>query len=267
MPRNGKNLQEAGMKDVQFCVEYNKPLCGGVFELKIRAEEKLPPVGCGKFLHIETGNPSLLLRRPFCICKSDAYSVTVVVAKVGAGTASMSELKKGDKVRAALPLGNGFTLTEAHKKVALIGGGVGCAPLLSVPSCYPDKSYRAYLGFPDAGRVILESDFAAVCKTSVATDDGSYGRKGFVTDLFADGLEEFAPDVILTCGPVGMLKAVAKIAAARNVEAYMSGEARMGCGVGACLVCACGVRGGDGLVHSMRACADGPVFNLKDVVL
>ena len=101
----------------------------------------------------------------------------------------------------------------------------------------------------------------------LSTDDGSAGEKGYVTESFKRHLSEFMPDIILTCGPEIMVKAVAKLSKEFSIPAYMSGENRMACGVGACLVCTCAVKQKDGSVRNMRSCVDGPVFNLEDLVL
>ncbi|MDR2201176.1 MAG: dihydroorotate dehydrogenase electron transfer subunit [Clostridiales bacterium] len=254
------------MRDVRFKVENIRFLSGSVFELTLLSAQKLPPMRCGQFLHIETPDRSKPLRRPFCLYKFGDRTVTLAAAVVGGGTAALSRVKKGDVLNAVLPLGNGFTLGERHKKAALIGGGLGCAPLLSVPDCYPKTEYRAFLGFADKASVLFEREFAAKCKTVVSTDDGGYGVRGFVTDAFADSLNEFFPDVVLTCGPPAMLKAVAALCAKNKIPAFVSTEERMGCGVGACLVCACALKDGGGVKYA-RVCADGPVFALEDLAL
>ncbi len=255
------------MKDIIFEVEHIKFLTSTVFELKLKSDEKLPEMRPGQFLHLKVNDSSVLLRRPFCLYKFDEKSVTLIIAIVGKGTTILSQMKKGEKVFAIVPVGNGFTLGAEHKKIALIGGGVGCAPLLAVPKFYKDKEFRAFLGFASKSSVMFEDDFKKACKTFVSTDDGSYGFKGYVTESFILELNNFKPDVILTCGSENMLKAVAKRSVEYKIPAYMSGETRMACGVGACLVCACAVKGEDGIYHNKRACVDGPVFKLEDVML
>lgn len=253
------------MQDYMLTVAYNKRLYGDTHEIKFIADTDLPEMHSGQFLHLEVKDVPTVLRRPFCLYRFDARSVTIVVANVGKGSARVCAMQKGEQTRAILPIGNGFRLEDRHKKIAIIGGGVGCAPLCSLGQCYPDREYRAYLGFADKNAVYCESDFASFSETTVCTDDGSYGFHGFPTDAFIkDGFE---PDVILTCGPMPLIKAVAKLSAARKIPAYMSGEQHMGCGVGACLVCVCALRNPDGTVSHKRACVDGPVFNLEDLVL
>lgn len=254
------------MKDFVLTVTENVKLTDTVRRFVLASERELPKINCGQFLHLQVGG-RFLLRRPFCIHKFDRNSVTLIVAEVGGGTKMMSQFKVGDKVNAILPIGNGFTLGENHRKIVLLGGGVGCAPLTSVPIVYPDRQYISYIGFSTAEAVILENDFAAFGRTIVCTDDGSVGRSGYVTDVLRADIEKINPDVILVCGPTPMMKAAAKLSYDKKIPAYMSGETRMGCGVGACLVCACAIKNADGTVSHKRACVDGPVFNLEDIIL
>lgn len=254
------------MQDIEFTVEYNREITPGVHEIKLTAPRRLPVMRCGQFLHLEVRGYPTVLRRPFCLYKFDAQSVTIIVAVVGKGTAVLCKARPGDKMKAIVPIGNGFTLSSEHKRVALIGGGVGCAPLAAVGLCYPDRDYRTYLGFSTKDKVCFADDFA-FGKTTVCTDDGSYGYRGFPTDACRADMADWKPDVILTCGSEGLVKAVAKLSLETGVPGYMSGEARMGCGVGACLVCACALKNADGTVSHKRACVDGPVFKLEDLVL
>lgn len=255
------------MKDVEFTLKNIKEIAPDIFELVLVSGEKLPPMRCGQFLHMEVKDDSLPLRRPFCLYKFDDKSVTLIVAKVGKGTNRICSMKTGEKVRAIVPIGNGFTPKAEHKKIALIGGGVGCAPLYSVKSCYPEKEYMAFLGYANKQSIVMYDDFKKEYRTVLSTDDGSAGEKGYVTDAFLRHIDEFKPDIILTCGSENMLKAVARVSKQLSISAYMSGENRMACGVGACLVCACAVKQKDGSVKNMRACVDGPVFSLEDIEL
>ena len=255
------------MRDITFSVQSISFLTKDVFELKLFSKEVLPAMHAGQFVHIKVNDPSVGLRRPFCLYKFDANSVTLMIAVVGKGTEALARLKKGDKVLGIVPLGNGFKLSGQHQTVALIGGGIGCAPLLAVPSCYPGRTFNSYLGFCNKDQVMLQQEFEKVSHATVSTDDGSHGFKGYTSDAFlADYRAGFKPDVILTCGPLPMIKAVAKISLETGIPAYMSGETRMGCGVGACLVCTCAVRE-NGVMKNKRACVDGPVFLVEDLAL
>ena len=254
------------MKDYELTLQSKRPVSPDVWEFVFRSAETLPPIRCGQFLHLKVGG-EFLLRRPFCIYKFDAQSVSLIVAVVGGGTRRMVRMREGEKAKAVLPIGNGFTLSENHRKILLLGGGVGCAPLVTVPVTYPDREYVSYIGFSDKGAVAFENDFSAFGKTVICTDNGSAGRCGYVTDVLREDIEKIAPDVILVCGPTPMMKAAARLSYDTKIPAYMSGETRMGCGVGACLVCACAVKNPDGSVSNKRACVVGPVFNLADILL
>ena len=238
--------------------------------MTLKSRVKLPEIIGGQFLQFYIPERlDLSLRRPLGICQYDEKSLTLYYAVLGQGTAAMAGLKKGTATKCILPLGNGFILKKEYKSVALIGGGLGIVPLLPVIKSYPDKTYKAYLGFRTAAHIFLGEEFTKECRgdTVIVTDDGSYGARCFPTDALRRDLENgYKPDVLLTCGPAPLMRAVKDIAAAHNIDAYMTGENRMGCGVGACLVCTCAVKGSDGY-HNMRSCADGPVFDLKRVIL
>lgn len=253
------------MKDIVFTITEKRELSSGILEFVLTADEELPLIKCGQFLHLKVGG-EFLLRRPFCVYKFDKFTVTIIVAVVGGGTRRMAEMKTGEKVSAIIPIGNGFTLDSSHKKVLLLGGGVGCAPLVTVPITYPDREYISYIGFSSESAVMFTSDFEKFGKTVICTDDGSFGRRGYVTDVLSEDIDAIKPDVILTCGNTPMLKAAARLSVLKKVPAYMSGETRMGCGVGACLVCACAVKEKNGEIVNKRACVDGPVFKLEDVL-
>ena len=251
------------MKDCEFTIRKMRNLTDNIVEFTLYSDEQLPHVHCGQFLHLKLGG-QFLLRRPFCIYKFDEHTVTIAVAVVGGGTRYMAGLKVGDKLSAVMPIGNGFTLEKKHRKIVLLGGGVGCAPLATVPVSYPDRDYVSYLGFANKKAIAFTEEFGKFGSVVTCTDDGSFGRCGYVTDVLRKDIDKIKPDVILTCGPTPMLKAAAKLSLDTGVPAYMSGESRMGCGVGACVVCSCmTVRNGEDFYA--RVCKDGPVFNAEEV--
>lgn len=250
------------------------------YSLKLDVGEELAAqISCGQFVHIKCGH-SRLLRRPISICDWKAPFLRVVFEVRGEGTEWLSRRKVGDEVDVLGPLGHGFDVSG--KRLLVVGGGIGVPPVLG---CAQYASARgsevhAILGFRDEAHQMLTQDFVQCCRSlGVISDDGSTGRKGFVTEL----VEEFlaadaacngctaaecadcggrpAKPVILACGPKAMLKNVAAIAAKYGVECQVSMEERMGCGVGACLVCAC--KSADG--HMKHVCKDGPVFRAEEV--
>jgi dihydroorotate dehydrogenase electron transfer subunit len=182
-------------------------------------------------------------------------------------------MKAGDITEATAFLGRGFEIKSKSKyrRVALVGGGVGVAPLLSffesgaLPLLDTPKDsgieFSAFLGFSSANKAILIEEFKAVCKrVEIATDDGSMGVKEFVTDLFVKNLAAVKPDAVFACGPKPMLKALAH--ANISVPVFVSCEEKMACGFGVCMVCVCQTADG-----YKRVCNDGPVFNIKELTL
>jgi len=154
---------------------------------------------------------------------------------------------------------------ENEKKVALVGGGVGVFPLISVVQAYANtKEISAYIGYRNKGAVCGVEDFAKASKFVGVTDDGSYGEKMNAVQAFAKDLENgYVPDVVLSCGPTPMLRALKTLVEEKGLNCYVSLEERMGCGIGACLVCVCDLTNG----KKARVCKDGPVFNVKEVNL
>lgn len=255
------------MKDYLLKIIHNRKLYDGTYEMQLQVNEQLPEIKAGQFMQIETGRADTILRRPICICDINKDIITIIYSVIGKGTAFLALKAKNDTIKAILPLGNGFCLDDNISKVVLIGGGVGVAPLAMVPNKYPNKQYYNFLGFNSAEKVILQSRFQQAGKTVISTDDGSYGFKGYPTQALENEIEKISPDVILTCGSIPLLKQVAKISLKYGVKAYMSGETRMGCGVGACLVCACKITTKDGVSTNQRACVEGPVFDLSEIQL
>lgn len=226
----------------------------------------------GQFVHIACGDGQLL-RRPISICDLDGSLVRIIFEVKGSGTYWLSRRKQGDDLDVLGPLGNGFDLNS--KRLLLIGGGIGVPPLLmaarQAASIYAGevRHIDALLGFINADKAILLPEFAAVCdRVEVSTDDGSLGRHGYVTDMLVSRLEAGGGsvfDMILSCGPLAMLSRVAEIADKYGIPCQVSLEQRMGCGVGACLVCSCGVKRSHGKSYA-RVCADGPVFFSREVI-
>ena len=217
----------------------------------------------GQFCHMKAEGFSL--RRPVSICEIDREkgNLRLVFEVRGEGTAVLAELPQGGNADVIGPLGNGFTLLEG-KKAVLIGGGIGTPPMLELAKHYKDNGV-SILGFRSKDAVILEPDFHKTGgKVLLCTDDGSAGRKDFVTEALRDVLASDPADIVYACGPKGMLNGVVGLCEAAGVRCEVSLEERMGCGVGACLVCACRcVR--DGKEFYAHVCTDGPVFDAKEV--
>lgn len=234
--------------------------------LDLTAAEPLPFIQAGQFLHLEVPDKSLILRRPFCIYDHDEFSVTTYAAIVGRGTASLAGVKPGAVLKAILPLGNGFDISK-YKNIGFLGGGMGCAELYSAAKAgaAAGKNIYAYFGFASKNRVLFESDFKSVAKkTVICTDDGSYGVKGYPISELKKDIKNL--DAVLICGPHGLVKSAGREFENEQIPAFVSMEQRMACGVGACLVCTCAVKEGTE-IKNKRVCMDGPVFNLRDIVI
>lgn len=217
-------------------------------------------IAFGQFVHIKCGH-SRLLRRPISICDWQEGLLRVVFEVRGEGTGWLAHREAGDKLDVLGPLGHGFQ-TVKGKRLLLAGGGIGVPPMLAcAKGSLPDSA--AVLGFRDADHAMLTKEFEAHCaQVVVTTDDGSLGRKGFVAQAVEDILAgDHGFDAVLACGPRVMLRTVADAARQHGVPCQISMEERMGCGVGACLVCAC--KAGDGSMK--HVCKDGPVFSAGEV--
>lgn len=221
----------------------------------------------GQFVHLlPDGNYTL--RRPISICGIDkeAGTLRLVFEVRGEGTKRLSQVRAGDTVNLLGPLGHGFTLLAKDASAVLIGGGIGTPPMLPLAQYYGSVA-SVICGFRSKDAAILQEDFAKTgAETILCTDDGSAGHHGLVTEPLKQLLELKKTDIIYACGPMPMLRAIAAMAKEYNVRCEVSLEERMGCGVGACLVCACNLYLDDGSIHAGHVCKDGPVFDAERVV-
>ena len=251
------------MREYQATILENKPAAENIYSLTLALPEAVK-IRAGQFADLSVGGAHLL-KRPLAVCKADGEKVTVCYQIRGEGTKLLSERKAGETLDALLPLGNGFYLKENEKKIALVGGGVGIFPMISVIGEYAaEKEISAYIGFRNKGAVCGLEELKRAKKLTAVTDDGSFGEKMNAVQAFAAALEAGErPDVVLSCGPLPMLRALKTVLEGRDIPCYVSLEERMGCGIGACLVCVCEKTNGE---HA-RVCKDGPVFGIGEVVL
>lgn len=215
--------------------------------------------GPGQFVHIQCGE-GRLLRRPISVCAWTEDTFTIVFEVRGEGTGWLAERKPGEHLNVLGFLGHGFQMTPGGKYL-LVGGGIGVPPMLGCALNVPGSI--AVLGFRSKEKAILTEEFQAACATvKVATDDGTLGHHGYVDEVVRDIIDkEKGFTSILACGPRPMLKKVAQVAAEHGVPCQVSMEERMGCGVGACLVCACDMADGT----RKHVCRSGPVFSAEEV--
>lgn len=225
----------------------------------------LPEMLPGQFVEVQVKNsPTTFLRRPISVnfIDFDNNQLWLLIHAVGDGTRSLEASKVGDVINCMLPLGNGFTMPNRNgRKVLLVGGGVGTAPLLYFGKMLREAGCEpVFLLGGRSGSDLMQLDlFEQYGRVYVTTEDGSKGEKGFVTNHSVLLKEKF--DSVSTCGPKPMMMAVAKWANSVNVPCEASLENLMACGLGACLCCV--EKMADG--HNLCVCKEGPVFNTKQL--
>ncbi|TSB46351.1 dihydroorotate dehydrogenase electron transfer subunit [Alkalicoccobacillus porphyridii] len=247
-----------------------KQIARNIFELTCAGELVQEMREPGQFVHVKIDNyDDLLLRRPISICDVDVETgqMKMIYRAEGQGTTRLSAKHREAELDVLGPLGNGFPLEEAQpgESILLVGGGIGVPPLYYLGKELKKKGVpvTTVLGFQSEQDVFYEQEFAELGPVHIATVDGSYGFKGFVTD--AIDAAELTFDVLYSCGPTPMLASLTN--RYRNRRVYLSLEERMGCGIGACFACVCHVESDpDGAVYR-KVCTDGPVFPVGEVVL
>ena len=212
-------------------------------------------IRCGQFVNIKL--EGLYLRRPISVCDCEGDTLTIIYKVVGKGTEQMAKMCAGESLDLLTGLGNGYDTSLSGNNPLLIGGGVGVPPMfmLCKQLIREGKHPTVILGFNKADEVFYEKEFSALgAKVIVATADGSYGIKGFVTNA----MEGVDYTYFYTCGPEPMLKAVYK---ATTASGQLSFEERMGCGFGACMGCSCKT-----ITGYKRICKEGPVMKKEEVL-
>ncbi len=253
------------MKQIHNCKLIKKTeIADGIFDFVIESDEIAKETQCGQFLHINCSDTTFL-RRPISICDAQNGEVRFIFEVKGEGTKSLAKKEVGDTIDVMGPLGHGFEIKDSVKNPVVIGGGIGVFPLYKLTKNL--NNAKVFLGFRNKSRVVMEKEFeAASDMTIVGTDDGSYGYDGYIASAMEQYLQFNKCDMIYSCGPMPMLKAVKKIAEDRGIPCQLSLEQRMGCGIGACLVCACETTG-EGTDKYKKVCQNGPVFYSTEVVL
>ena len=244
------------MREITATVLENTCIAGSIYELTFSVGKDMR-VRAGQFCMV--GIAGMPLRRPFAICKAEGERITVCYRLKGEGTKNLSRhYKPGERLSVLLPLGNGFFIKDSEKRIALVGGGAGIFPLISVIRAYSkEKIISSYVGCRNKDAYCMHYELERGEVLKIATEDGSLGFHGNVVELFEQNFEEAAPDIVLACGPLPMLRSLKKALEGKGVPLYVSLEERLGCGMGACRVCVCNLTNGE---HA-RICKDGPVFD------
>lgn len=253
------------MKEVISTVKAVEKIADNTYSLTVTLPESAGEIKGGQFLNIATGDNSRLLKRPFGIVKAEGLDITVCFQVKGDGTVALSEAKAGEKLAVLLPLGNGFNIPEKAENIAVIGGGVGVFPLIPVIANSKGKNFYSYIGFRNKNCACLLNELNKSKKLTVVTDDGSLGEKDNAVNAYFKDKDKVKADLIIACGPPVMLKAlkVKLKESGDQTPCLVSLEERMGCGIGACLVCVCDKTDGG----NARVCKDGPVFDINEVEL
>ena len=241
------------MKQSIFTILDNTALTQNVYKMVLSGDTSAITAP-GQFVNIQLDG--LFLRRPISVCDYNDTTLTILYKVVGKGTEVMSKMTSGMELDILTGLGNGYDLSLSGNTPVLLGGGVGVPPMYNLAKklIAQGKTVSVILGFNTASEVFYENEFKALgCDVQVTTVDGSYGRKGFVTDTLPENYTYF-----YTCGPEPMLKAVYR---ATTTTGQMSFEERMGCGFGACMGCSCKT-----LTGYKRICKEGPVMKKEEIL-
>ncbi|MBO7610619.1 MAG: dihydroorotate dehydrogenase electron transfer subunit [Elusimicrobia bacterium] len=246
--------------DYQLEITENKNICLNFYKFSIVSKEIASAACAGQFCMI--GLEKVFLRRPLSIYSVDKKNGTVsfLYKIVGKGTDILANLPVGSKVKVLGPLGQGYPLdVKNNVEPVLVAGGTGVASIHFLASSL-SKPGRLYYGVRKKEELMCLTEFEKKgWNLNISTEDGSFGYKGFVTDLLAKQIQHNS--VIYVCGPTPMMKKVSEIAKEKNIPGYASLEQKMACGVGNCQGCAVKIKN----AYKM-ACKDGPVFSISDIL-
>lgn len=255
----------AQKKKVKTMVVSQKQIAEQIYDLWLETE-LAQDAHAGQFVAVYPHNAATLLPRPISICEVNREQgrLRLVYRIAGKGTEEFSTYGSGDTLEILGVLGNGFPIEAAKgKRVFLMGGGIGIPPMLELAKELEAEKH-ILLGYRNQD-LFLQDDLGEYGQVYIATEDGSVGVQGNVMDIIR--VNELHADLIMACGPMPMLRVIKKYAAEQGIDAYISLEERMACGVGACLGCVCRTKEIDhhSHVHNARICTDGPVFEAREV--
>ena len=242
------------MMETRAVVLANVPLTEDIYKLKLQTSEIAAGVQAGQFIHLQV--PGFSLRRPFTVADAEGEAITLIIRRQGRGTKALEQVNKGDTLQILGPLGNGFRPMPGP--ALLLGGGIGAAALTLLARRLGRCTF--VMGGRSAGELWLDHlDLPSAVDIQYATDDGS---KGFAGNLVLYAEENLQQGMwVAACGPEPMLAGLQSLLLQRDIPGQFALEARMACGLGACMGCTCMTTKGNALV-----CTDGPVFAAGEVV-
>jgi len=220
----------------------------------------------GQFYMIEVNRGSdPLLKRAFSLFRRTAEGLQVMYRIKGRGTALLSKMKRDDSLDVLGPLGSPYPVPSREQLPLVVAGGIGIASVFSFLLALQGKAVLFY-GARSKDEIFMLDEIKKMCsEVFISTDDGSLGTKGTIIDVLDDYLDSSLAEgnryVVYACGPHPMLKAVSAVTASKGIEAYISMEEHMACGLGACLGCVVKTTGG-----YQRVCKEGPVFSAEEIV-
>ncbi len=242
------------MRQGIFKITSNEKIARDIFKMTLSGDTSAITAP-GQFVNIKLDG--LFLRRPISVCDCVGDNLTLIYKVVGRGTEQMSRMKNGDELDLLTGLGNGYNTRTSGDRPLLVGGGVGVPPMymLCKKLVAEGKKVTVVLGFNSKDDVFCEDEFKALgADVHISTADGTYGTKGFVTDVIKNLQYTF----FYTCGPEPMFRAMHKM---MKTPGQYSFEERMGCGFGACMGCSCKT-----LTGNKRICKEGPVMESEEII-
>jgi dihydroorotate dehydrogenase electron transfer subunit len=257
------------MIDQYASVRFNEKVAQETFLMGLESQEITNKAEPGHFVMIRVSEGTdPLLRRPFSICSVEGENLFLILYRiVGQGTLIMSKARKGERLSVLGPLGRGFEMPQSGEIPILVAGGVGIAPIIFLAQRLGSRKALLMTGFRTSDEIVDKkacglSDY----QISIATDDGTAGHLGFVTDLLEDHLDSNKKETpsVFACGPTPMLKKVAALTQSRGIPCQVSLESLMACGVGACQGCAVRAASTEEQAY-LHVCEDGPVFHSESI--
>ncbi len=244
---------------------------GQYHQILISVGELVSQCKPGNFVAISVGGPNsrMVLRRAFAISRTTTSpqfggAIELIVAPHGSGSSWLCGLAEGEQIDITLPLGTAFGIPTTSVNALLVGGGYGSAPLFGLAEVLKERGCRVdmLLGASTGSKIYAPLEGKrSVNSLRIFTEDGSMGETGRITAPIAQLVSELQIDVIYSCGPMAMLKAISEILSGGDVVHQCAVEEAMACGIGICMTCVLPVKDESGKIRNLRSCIDGPVMD------